>query len=129
MSGPALLARPAGAGLSLWLGGLGTLTEAEARAVIEAEGCAIPTAGVGLKPRRAEAASGGARHGGGAGAGGAAAGRFRSDAEGRRGLDLAPSGGASADDLLRGLLDDWPAFGPTSERRGWPSDFGKSGGG
>ncbi len=51
MSGPALLARPAGAGLSLWLGGLGTLTEAEARAVIEAEGCAIPTAGDGLKRR------------------------------------------------------------------------------
>ena len=46
-----LLARAAGARLSLWLGGLGTLTEAEARAVIEAEGCAIPTAGVGLKPR------------------------------------------------------------------------------
>ena len=47
MSGPALLGRAAGAGLSLWLEGLGTLTEAEARAVVEAEGCAIPTAATG----------------------------------------------------------------------------------
>ncbi len=41
--------------------------------------------------------------------------------KGRRGLDMAPSGGASADDPddpLRGRLDGWPAFGPTSGRRG-----------
>ncbi len=51
MSGPTLLPRAAGAGLSLWLEGLGTLTEAEARATVEAEDCAIPTTGDGLKPR------------------------------------------------------------------------------
>ena len=37
-----LLARAAGAGLSLWLEGLSTLTEAE--------GCAVAAAGGGLKP-------------------------------------------------------------------------------
>ena len=46
-----LLARAAGAGLSLWLEGLGTLTEAEARAVVVAEGCAVAAAASGLKPR------------------------------------------------------------------------------
>ena len=113
MSGPALLPRAAGAGLSLWLEGLGPLAEAEARAVVVAEGCAIPTAGDGLKPRPEVRVMETAR---------VQAARLLADfgltPKGRRGLAMVPSRGASADDPLRGLLDGWPAFGPTSERQG-----------
>ncbi len=98
-----LLARAAGARLSLWLEGLGTLTEAEARAVVVAEGCAVPAAGDRLKPRPEVRVMETAR---------VQAARLLADfgmtPKGRRGLDMAPSGGASADDPddpLRGLLD------------------------
>ena len=40
--------------------------------------------------------------------------------KGRRGLDMAPARGASADDPddpLRGLLDGWPAFGSEPGKR------------
>ncbi len=104
MSGPALLARAAGAGLSLSLEGLGTLTEAEARAVIEAEGCAVAAAASGLKPRPEVRVMETAR---------VQAARLLADfgmtPKRRRGLDMAPSGGASADDPddpLRGFLGE-----------------------
>ena len=91
-------------------------TEAEARAVIEAEGCAVPTAGGGRKPRPEVGAMERAR---------VQAARLLADLgltpKAHRGLDMAPWGGASADDPdnpLRGLLGEWPAFGPTSGRRG-----------
>ena len=110
-----LLARAAGARLSLWLEGLGTLTEAEARAVVVAEGCAVPTSGNGLKPRPEVRVMETAR---------VQAARLLADfgltPKGRWGLDMAPARGASADDLddpPRGLLGGWPAFGPTTERR------------
>ena len=80
-------------------------TEAEAPAVIEAEGYTVPTSGNGLKPRPEVAAMERAR---------VQAARLLADfgltPKGRRGLDMAPSGGASAaapDDPLRGLLDEW----------------------
>ncbi len=91
-------------------------TEAEARAVIEAEGYTVPTSGNGLKPRPEVGAMERAR---------VPAARLLADfgltPKGRRGLDMVPARGASADDPddpLRGLLGEWPAFGPTSERRG-----------
>ena len=109
-----LLARAAGARLSLWLEGLSTPIEAEAPAVIEAEGCAV-AAGGGLKPRPEVRVMETAR---------VQAARLLADfgmtPKGRRGLDMAPSDGASADDPddpLRGLLGGWPAFGSEPGRR------------
>ncbi len=105
MSGPALLPRAAGAGLSLWLEGLGTLTEAEARAVVEAEGCATTTAGGGAKSRpevrvmemaRAQAAR--------------LLAEFGLTPKGRRGLDPPPRGDDDLD-CLRALLARPPAAG------------------
>ena len=80
-------------------------TEAEARAVVEAEGCAVPTAGGGAKPRpevrvmetaRVQAAR--------------LLAEFGLTPRGRRGLDLPRPRGASGgededDDFLRALLD------------------------
>jgi phage terminase small subunit len=110
-----LLARAAGARLSLWLEGLGTLTEAEARAVVVAEGCAVAAAASGLKPRPEVRVMETAR---------VQAARLLADfgltPKGRRRLAMAPARGAFADnpdDPLRALLDGWPAFGPTSKKR------------
>ena len=83
----------------------GTLaTEAEARAVVEREGHAVPTAGGGWKPRpevrvmetaRVQAAR--------------LLGEFGLTPRGRRGLDLPrPRGEDDDDDFLRGLLDRRP---------------------
>jgi P27 family predicted phage terminase small subunit len=91
-------------------------TEAEARAVVEAQGCATTTAGGGAKSRpevrvmetaRAQAAR--------------LLAEFGLTPKGRRELGVLPAGGASAgdpDDPLRALLDDLPPFGPRSRRRG-----------
>ncbi len=79
-------------------------TEAEARAVIEAEGYAVPTSGNGLKPCPEVAAMERAR---------VQAARLLGDfgltPRGRRGLDPARPRGASDndDDPRRGLLDGW----------------------
>ena len=82
-------------------------TEAEARAVIEAEGYTVPTSGNGLKPRPEVAPMERAR---------VPAPRLLADfaltPKGRRGVDMAPAHGPSADhadnpdDPLRGLLDE-----------------------
>ena len=81
-------------------------TEAEARAVVEAEGCAVPTAGRGRKPRpevrvmetaRAQAAR--------------LLAEFGLTPRGRRGLDPPRPRGASDDEddaLLRALLGRRP---------------------
>jgi P27 family predicted phage terminase small subunit len=91
-------------------------TEAAARAVVEAEGHAVPTSGGGRKPRpevrvmetaRAQAAR--------------LLAEFGLTPKGRRELGVLPAGGASSgdpDDPLRALLDDLPPFGPRSRRRG-----------
>ena len=101
--------------MSLWLEGLGTLTEAETRPAIEAKGCAVPAAGDGLKLRPEVRIMETAR---------AQAARLLADLgltpKGRRKLDMAPPRGASGgnpDDPLCALLDGWPAFGPTSKKR------------
>ena len=79
-------------------------TEAEARAVIEAEGYAVPTSGNGLKPHPEVGAMERAR---------VQAARMLGDfgltPRGRRGLDLPRARGGDEDDVfLRGLLERRP---------------------